>query len=180
LADQLTANTHQPKMKTLFLIRHAKSSWEDPYQKDMERVLNERGKRDAPRMGKRLKEREVNPDFMLTSPAVRALSTCETIAGIIGYKKENIRTDRKLYHASDEQILTIIKKLSDKHNEVMLFGHNPGLSEFVERLKLTAGSIGNIPTCGVVAFELPVESWKAVKWKMGELVFYDYPKNKDH
>jgi phosphohistidine phosphatase len=174
------ATIPHPKMKTLFLIRHAKSSWDDPYQKDIERVLNDRGKRDAPRMGKRLKAREVKPDLMLTSPAVRALSTCEQIAEIIGYKKENIRTDRKLYHATDEQIFTIIRKLSDKHREVILFGHNPGLSEFVERLNLKPGGIGNLPTCGVVAFKLPVESWKDVQWSKGELIFYDYPKNKDH
>jgi phosphohistidine phosphatase len=163
-------------MKILYLIRHAKSSWEDPYQADLDRPLNNRGKRDAPRMGKRLKEREIHADLMLSSPAERALSTCKIMAEIIGYKKEKISTDRSLYHANDDQILSVIHNFNDKHQKVMIFGHNPGLTDFVNRLSTEQEAIDNIPTCGVVAFKFPVESWKEVKWKKGELEFFDYPK----
>lgn len=163
-------------MKMLYMIRHAKSSWEDPYQEDFDRPLNKRGKQDAPRMGKRLKEREIHADLMLSSPAERALSTCKIMAEVIGYKQDKISTDRKLYHANDDQILSVIHKLNDKHEQVMIFAHNPGLTDFVNRLGGEPVAIDNFPTCGVVAFKLPVESWKEVEWEKGEMEFYDYPK----
>jgi phosphohistidine phosphatase len=163
-------------MKTLYVIRHAKSSWADPIASDFERGLNERGKKDAPRMGKRLKEKEINPDFMLSSPARRALSTAKRIAEILKYKKEKIKTHAKLYHADEETILSILQEVKDKHDVVMLFGHNPGLTEFVNTLSAVEINIDNVPTCGVVAFSLPVDSWKAVTWKSGKLLFFDYPK----
>lgn len=162
----------------LYMIRHAKSSWEDPYQADFDRPLNKRGKQDAPRMGKRLKEREIHADLMLSSPAERALSTCKIIAEVIGYKQEKISTDRKLFHANDDQILSLIHKLNDKHDKVMIFAHNPGLTDFVNRLGGESVAIDNFPTCGVVAFKLPVESWKELGWEKGEMEFYDYPKSK--
>jgi phosphohistidine phosphatase len=163
-------------MKTLYIIRHAKSSWEDPYQADFDRPLNKRGKRDAPRMGKRLKEKKILPDAMISSPAERALSTCKFIAEVIGFKQEHIRTDRKLYHANEDQVLSVIHKLNDKHHAVMIFGHNPGLTDFINRLAREPVAIDNIPTCGVVAFKLPVSSWKEVEWEKSEVEFFDYPK----
>src|SRR5688572_32706614 len=118
-------------MKTLYVVRHAKSCWADPGQEDFERPLNDRGKRDAPRMGKRLKEKDVNPDIMLSSPAKRALSTCKRIADVLNYEKEKIKTEPDLYHANDDTILSIVQRLKDKHNIAMIFGHNPGLTDFV-------------------------------------------------
>lgn len=162
-------------MKTLYLVRHAKSNWDDPYQKDFERPLNKRGMRDAPRMGKRLKEKEIYPDLMLTSPAERALKTCQLIAEVIGYKNENIITDKKLYHASQDQILSVIHNLNDKHDVVLIFTHNPGITDFVNNLAEQSFITDKIPTCGVVAFKLVVESWKDVRWKTGELDFFYYP-----
>lgn len=164
-------------MKMLILIRHAKSSWEDPYQADFDRPLNKRGNRDAPRMGKRLKAKEIHADLMLSSPAERALSTCKIIAEVIGYKKEKISTDRKLYHANDDQILSVIHKLNDKLDKVIIFGHNPGLTDFANRLGGASEAIDNLPTCAVVAFNLPVDSWKKVEWEKGEVEFFDYPKS---
>lgn len=165
-------------MKTLYLIRHAKSSWEDPYQDDFDRPLNERGEHDAPRMGKRLKEREIHPDLMLTSPAARALATCKIIAEVLGYPPENIKTDRKLYHAYEDQILSVIHKLNDNHDEVMIFAHNPGLTDFAKKLRGQPVGTGKIPTCGIVAFKLKVESWKKIQWGKGKVEFFDYPKRK--
>ena len=164
-------------MKILYLIRHAKSSWGNPLEGDFDRPLNDRGKRDAPRMGKRLKEKRLAPDLLLSSPAKRALTTCELIADSINYPTEKIKTDRALYHAQDEDILRIIKNLNDKHDTVLIFGHNPGLTDFVNRL--TDTNIDNVPTGGVVACALNINSWKEIGWGKGEIDFFDYPKKKD-
>jgi phosphohistidine phosphatase len=161
-------------MKMLYVIRHAKSSWDDPLLDDFDRPLNKRGERDAPRMGKRLKEKHVVPDLMLTSPANRASTTCREIANVLEYSQEKIKTDRSLYHAEDEEILKIIKNISDKHNVVLIFGHNPGLTEFVNRL--TDTFIDNIPTCGIAACSLEITSWKDADWKKANVDFFDYPK----
>jgi phosphohistidine phosphatase len=161
-------------MKTLYIIRHAKSSWDNPLLDDFERPLNKRGEGDAPRMGKRLKEKHVLPDLMLSSPATRALKTCHKIAEVLDYSSEKIKTNENLYHAEDEEILSIVKEIKDKHHVVLLFGHNPGLTEFVNRL--TNSFIDNVPTCGVAACILKIDSWKDADWKKASLDFFDYPK----
>jgi phosphohistidine phosphatase len=163
-------------MKTLCVVRHAKSSWADPTERDFDRGLNERGKQDAPRMGKRLKEREIVPDLMLSSPAKRALSTAKRIAEILQYPTEKIKTDRILYHADEETILSVVQGLNDKHSMVFLFGHNPGLTEFVNTFAENEIYIDNVPTCGIVAFQLNVDSWTEATWKSGRVLFFDYPK----
>jgi phosphohistidine phosphatase len=163
-------------MKTLYVIRHAKSSWDNPQLGDFDRPLNERGERDAPRMGKRLKEKRIVPDLLLSSPAKRALTTCEKIADILGYPNEKIKTEGALYHAGEEEILQIIKKTNDKHDVLLIFGHNPGLTDFVN--KLTDTFIHNIPTCGIVACSLNIDSWKGIDWGKGKLDFFDFPKSK--
>ena len=166
-------------MKTLYVVRHAKSSWDDPDKADFDRPLNDRGKRDAPRMGKRLKEKDIHPDLMLSSPAKRALSTCKRIAKELGYQKEKIKEDRLLYHAGDDQILSVLQNVNDKQTSVMIFGHNPGLTDFVNSLMSEEKNIDNIPTTGVVAFQLNVDSWKQVTWGIGKMLFFDFPKSKE-
>lgn len=164
-------------MKTLYIIRHAKSSWANPLQDDFDRPLNDRGKNDAPRMGKRLKEKDIHPDRLISSPAKRALSTAKRIAKVLNYPKEKIKTEKSLYHASEDAILSMLQGLKDKHTVVMLFGHNPGLTEFVNSFQNVELDIDNIPTCGVVAFQIDIDSWKDVTWGKGKMVFFDYPKN---
>lgn len=161
-------------MKTIYLVRHAKSSWDYPELSDFERPLNKRGKRDAPVMGSRLKERDILPDLMLSSPANRALSTCRVIAGAIGYNKQKIVTDKAIYHASKNSLLDVVQQVSNENNSLMLFGHNPGFTDFANELAST--DIYNIPTCGIFACEFEVESWKDVGVGKGNLLFYDYPK----
>lgn len=163
-------------MKTLYIIRHAKSSWDDLSLDDIDRPLNKRGERDAPRMGKRLKERHVVPDLLITSPANRALSTCKKIAKILDYPTDTIKVEPELYHAEEDQWLRIVHSLNNKHDTVMMFGHNPGLTDFVN--KLTGEFIKNIPTCGVAACSLAVDVWNEVGWKKATLEFLDFPKNK--
>lgn len=166
-------------MKTLYLIRHAKSSWDDLDLADIDRPLNERGKTDAPRMGKRLKERNVIPDVMISSPAVRALETCKVMAKILGFSEKNIKTEEQLYHANEDQLLKVVQDIKDMPNSeevILIFGHNPGLTDFAN--SLLGEFIENIPTCGVVASKISVKFWKEVTFESGELNFFDFPKSK--
>jgi phosphohistidine phosphatase len=162
-------------MKTLILIRHAKSSWENFNLSDFDRPLNDRGLRDAPRMGKRLKEKDLAPDLVISSPANRAHTTCTIISEAIGFPAERIQTEKAIYHADEDQLLAIVQQLPDFADQVMLYGHNPGFTDFANRL--TESHIDNIPTCGIVACQLNVITWKDVKWGSGKILFYDFPKN---
>jgi phosphohistidine phosphatase len=166
-------------MKQLYIVRHAKSSWDDLELTDFERPLNERGKRDAPEMGKRLKEKGTHPDLMLSSPAKRALSTAKKIAKALEYEKGKIETDQRLYHAGEGVILSIIQEVSNEKNILMVFGHNPGLTDFVNAMNDDKAGIDNIPTCGVVAFSLDIDNWSQLRPGVGRMMFFDYPKNKD-
>src|SRR5213593_4904754 len=121
-------------MKTLFLIRHAKSSRDDPAWADKDRPLNDRGKRDAPKMGKRLAERHVKPDLILSSPAARALNTAKIIARKLDYKRKNILVDNRLYAVEADQLLDVLNKLGNELECAMLIGHNPELTELAHRL----------------------------------------------
>lgn len=161
-------------MKKLYLVRHAKSSWEHPELRDFDRPLNERGARDAPRMGKRLKEKEVTPDLMLSSPANRALTTCKEIAKVLDYSSERIKTDKRIYHADDEELLQVLSEQNDNNEIIMLFGHNPGFTSFAN--ELFNENIMNIPTCGIVAGKLKIKSWKEIKPGCGKMEFFDFPK----
>jgi len=163
-------------MKTLYLVRHAKSSWDDPTLDDFDRPLNDRGLHDAPRMGNRLDKIGVLPDIIYASPAARALTTAKILAKSLQYSEKKIHTDRQLYHASEETWLNFVRSISDKYEEVMLVGHNPGLSEFAQLLVKEFEE--SIPTTGVVAMQLPIESWKEVKPGNCKLKFFDYPKKK--
>ncbi|MEI9920788.1 MAG: histidine phosphatase family protein [Bacteroidota bacterium] len=161
-------------MKTLILVRHAKSSWDDASLSDFNRPLNERGERDAPRMAKRLKEKDLPVDTILTSPSVRTLTTCNVFVDVLGLPKAQVKTVKELYHAGDEMILKVIKGINDNCRVAMIFGHNPGLTDFVNNL--CEEEIDNIPTCGVVRCELKVDRWNDVKWGSAEITFFDYPK----
>ena len=122
-------------MKTLFLIRHAKSSWDDTALPDKDRPLGDRGRRDAPKMGKRLAKRDVKPDLILSSPARRALTTAEIVAKKLDYKLKDIVVDDRLYAGAVHDLLNVIHKVGDKLERVMLFGHNPELTELAHRLR---------------------------------------------
>jgi len=168
--EEIISNT----MKTLYLVRHAKSSWDNSELSDFDRPLNDRGMRDAPHMGKRLKEREVAPDLMLSSPARRAITTCKEIASIIGFEAARIKTDLRIYHADEEELITLLSELSDTQKIVMLFGHNPGLTHLANTL--FNEHIMNIPTCGIVAGKLKIKSWSEINHGCGKLEFFDFPK----
>jgi len=146
---------------------------------DLDRPLNERGKRDAPRMGKRLREKGIHPALLVSSPAKRAFGTAKRIAQMLDYPKEKIKKEKALYHGDEVAMLSTIQELNDKHDVVLIFGHNPGLTDFVNSLMDGEMDIDNVPTCGVVAFEFDLDRWKDVAWGKGKMLFFDYPKSKE-
>ena len=162
-------------MKTLFLIRHAKSSWHDTALPDKDRPLGDRGRRDAPKMGKRLAKRDVKPDLILSSPARRALTTAEIIAKKLDYKLKDIVVDDRLYAAAMNDLFDVIHQLGDKLERVMLFGHNPELTEFAHRL---SGEITHMPTCAVAEFTFSAKSWRNIGKANLARVALDYPKKR--
>jgi len=127
-------------MKTLLLIRHAKSSRDDIALPDKDRPLDDRGKRDAPKMGERLAKRDVKPDLILSSPARRALTTAQIIARKLDYKLKDIVVDVRLYAAAVDDLLDVIYGLQDKLERVALFRHNPELTALAHRLSRDGGT----------------------------------------
>ena len=162
-------------MKTLYLIRHAKSSWKFPELDDFDRPLNKRGKRDAPIMGERLQQRGIRPDAIISSPAKRAKKIAQAISQAVGFARSAIRYDHAGYEASAEGWLTIIRAVDDQIVTLMLVGHNPEMTVLANRL--TTHYIDNVVTSGVVAIEFPTERWAEVgKSNEGQFLWYDYPK----
>ena len=162
-------------MKQLILFRHAKSSWDDDVD-DIDRPLAPRGERDAPRMGKRLKARHARPDLIVASHARRAQQTAELVGRALGMGPKRLATDEALYLASPDAILGVVAGLDDAHSGVLLVGHNPGLTELVNRLLPRLG-LENLPTSGVVAIDFATTSWKKTGTADAKLAYYDYPKN---
>lgn len=160
-------------MKTLFLVRHAKSSRDDPSLPDRERPLDERGLRDAPAMGKRLAERKVKPDLLVSSPAVRALTTAHLIADELGYARDDIAIDDRLYASSADDLLGVVHVLDNKLGSVMLFGHNPEFTDLAQRL---SGEITDMPTCAVARFRFDTKAWADVGDITPSKVSLDSPK----
>lgn len=161
-------------MKTLTLVRHGKSSWDHPGLADIERPLNSRGVRDAPRMGSRLAARNERPKIIISSPAVRALTTAKVIASALGYPAAGIITDERLFHAYSDQLLDVIRSFETSLHHVMLVGHNPGLTNLVEQL--AHAGITNIPTCGIVVIGFPIDHWRDLSDDASEMLLFDYPK----
>ncbi len=160
-------------MKTLILIRHAKSSWSEPGLSDFDRPLNERGKKDAPEMAKRLSE-TIKLDHLVSSPAKRAKRTARFFAEEFGIKKEDIQLMEDLYMATQEGFLKSISAIDDKYEAVALFSHNPGISEFAA--SLTEVKVDDMPTCAMFALAAETVSWKNFEEAPKKFLFFDYPK----
>jgi phosphohistidine phosphatase len=158
-------------MKTLFLIRHAKSDWDNPLLQDIERPLNERGYTAANLMSLRL---NAIPDLIITSPAVRAASTALIFARNLGYDPNAVLIKKELYDSSVKDYLSVIKQIDDRFQTVLLFAHNPTISDTADQL--TKGLPMEMPTCAVAGIRFGVESWSKVKPKAGDLFLFDYPK----
>ena len=142
-------------MKTLLILRHAKSSWDNLRLSDYERPLNKRGQRDAPRMGQLLRDEELVPDLIVTSSANRAQTTAELVATACDYEHDILYT-RHLYHAGPDAYLEVLHELGQEYARVMVVGHNPGMEYLVA---LLTGESIRMPTATLVQVELPVEQW---------------------
>lgn len=164
-------------MKTLYLMRHAKSSWKDLDLVDHQRPLNKRGKKDAPEMGRRLKARDVQLDIIVSSDARRAVDTAAAVANVFGLPPKMIRQTTDFYSASANEILDAVHHFKDKWKRVMIIGHNPGFTELAHRFY--PHPIANIPTAGVVELRFKVPSWRHIDRNHLEFSSFDFPKNKN-
>ena len=162
-------------MKTLLLVRHAKSSWDLATLNDFDRSLNERGKKDAPVMAQRLLDRKIDINIFVSSPAKRAKKTAELFCSIYKKDKEQIVFIPALYHASLNTFFEVITQLNDDYNCVAIFSHNPVINEFVNQLVENV-TIENMPTCGVFAVKTSITKWKEFSTSKKEFLFFDYPK----
>jgi phosphohistidine phosphatase len=142
-------------MKTLLILRHAKSSWDEPGLADIQRPLNKRGKHDAPRVGQLLKETGIVPDIILSSPAVRAMKTAEAVADTAGFEGE-IKIQENLYPGSPGDYIEVLNELPDNCVRAMVVGHNPGLEELLNDL---TGEAEPLPTAALAQVDLPIQRW---------------------
>ena len=165
-------------MKNLFLTRHAKSSWGNPGLADIDRPLNERGKKAAPFMGKLIVDKGEKPDLLISSPANRALSTAKAFGGAMGLVENDIIIDRTIYGAGAQQLLELVQDQDDLYKSIMLFGHNPTFTSFVNLL--TGNNIMNVVTCGVIRIDFEFSSWTNIDFGSGRLAYYEYPKKYDN
>ena len=161
-------------MKTLFVIRHGKSSWEDPQLSDHDRPLLPTGIKKTKRIANYLKEKISVPDLMLSSTAKRAHETAKIIAEKINYPVDYIKTSSKLYHAGSDDIYTTLYTLDNAINSVMIFGHNPTFTYFVNHY-LDPG-IENLPTSGVVCVEFNCDIWEDVNVSSFQVNFVVFPR----
>jgi phosphohistidine phosphatase len=161
-------------MKTLTLVRHAKSSRDDPGLPDRDRPLNDRGRHDAPAMGQRLAGRGAKPELVVASPALRALTTAQLVADGLGLARGKIVVDERLYASSAGRLLEVVRALDARLERVMLVGHNPEFTELAHRL---SNSIEDMPTCAVAEFRFDVGSWSDIGNAAPAKVTFDTPKD---
>lgn len=161
-------------MKQLTLIRHAKSSWAEAGLNDFDRPLNQRGERDAPAMGQRLLQRASQVDCIVSSTAKRAITTARMMAQELPFDTRNIIKEPRIYEATTDTLLAVVQALDDRFANVLMFGHNPGLSQFGYYL---SGQLQEMPTCAMLALQFDVDHWAHVQPHSGEVLFFDYPKN---
>lgn len=156
-------------------MRHAKSSWDFPELSDHDRPLNKRGRGDAPLMGQQLLSREVQFDLILTSTAVRALTTATLVAKEVDYDRDKIQALSDIYKADRRELIKIIQHVPDDIDKLLVVGHNPIMSEVAN--KLSPEAIADVPTAGVVALRFNCDSWLDISGENSKLLFFDFPKN---
>ena len=163
-------------MKKIILIRHAKSSWDNPWLSDHDRPLAERGRKDAPKMAKRLRKRNVQPDLILSSTALRAAETAKITAKEFDFPVDDITWEKNLFHAAPHVILKYIHMQKDSKKTMLIFGHNPGFNELIA---LLGGNLDNLPTSGQFGFKLKCDHWAELNRDTAEVWFVDYPKKEN-
>lgn len=161
-------------MKELLVIRHAKSSWANPGQDDFDRPLNDRGHRDAAEMAERMVKRGVKIDRLISSPAVRALTTAGYFAKAFHQKASAIVQTEALYQAPSKVYYEVMKAIPNELNTIAIFAHNPGITDFV--LETETARIDNMPTCAIFGIRLHTDDWAKARTCAKEFWFFDYPK----
>lgn len=161
-------------MKTLLLVRHAKSSWEEPGQKDFDRPLNERGLRDAPMMAKRLLDKKVKIDLFISSTAKRARKTCGLFMKEFGADPAMMILSPELYLAQPDNFARVIKKIDPSVEHALIVSHNNGITDFANQL--TNARVDDMPTCSIFAIKVNTKSWADFEKAEKEFWFFDYPK----
>jgi phosphohistidine phosphatase len=161
--------------KQLFIIRHAKSDWKNSHiTSDFDRPLNNRGHKNAPEMAKRLMDKKISPQLIVSSPALRAFTTAKYFAEEWKIKTDDIKIEENIYEAGINTLLNIINEFDNKYNQIAIFGHNPGFTDLANYL--TDEYIDNMPTASVIIIEFPFEEWKLVSGGTGSILLFDYPK----
>lgn len=162
-------------MKKLYLVRHAKAAGRDRRTPDLGRPLLKRGKQDAEKIAKKLRQNGRRPDVIVSSSANRARQSASIVAKTLGYKKK-IVSRSEVYEADQGQLMKIVRNLEDGDRTVMIVGHNPAINELAGTL--VKGFDQAIPTSGIVGIDLPVETWTRVRKGQGQLSYFDFPKKK--
>lgn len=160
-------------MKTLYLLRHAKSSWDDASLKDFDRPLNNRGQKTAPKMGAFMRKQKIKPDIVISSPAVRASQTTELVREAAGLTAP-LHFEAEIYEATPQRLLTIVQGIDDQMKSAMLVGHNPGFEELLAAL---TGESKRMPTAALACIELDVPRWSEVASGSGKLSWLTRPKD---
>jgi phosphohistidine phosphatase len=160
-------------MKKIFLIRHAKSSWDEPWSRDHDRPLAPRGLKAAPIMGKRLSKKDIFPDLIISSTAERAKETAILIAKELGTADQKIVLESRLYHAPPSTYLNVIRQQPESIQTLFLVGHNPGMTDLIQNLGV---DLDNLPTAGICGFTCLANTWKEFSEENSQLIFIDYPK----
>ena len=162
-------------MKSVLLVRHAKSSWDNPGVPDFDRPLNDRGKQDAPLMAKRLMAKEISIDSFISSPAKRARKTAALFATEFGIDKEQIILVPELYQASSTIFFSAIINAPPQANNIAIFAHNPSITEFAN--SISSIRIDDMPTCSIFAVKANINQWAEFENGEKEFWFFDYPKS---
>lgn len=161
-------------MLLLTLLRHARTESARDGQEDWHRELEPRGQRDAPEMARRLRDRGLTPKLIIASPAVRAIATATLVARELGLPKDKIVEDERLYLASPNAMLQVIKERGGSASPLMIVGHNPGISELADKLSAER-SLDNMPTCGAYTLEFDLRDWSEIETATGFNAQFDYP-----
>ncbi|MDQ3048539.1 MAG: histidine phosphatase family protein [Bacteroidota bacterium] len=162
-------------MKTLYLVRHAKSDWDNASLQDIDRPLNTRGYKDAHAMSDLLKKQAIQPDLIISSPAVRALTTALIFSRNFKMDAGNILILPDLYHTNAATYREVLGKMDDKYNSIMLFAHNPVISDLA--MSLHPSFAEEMPTCAIAGIRFKSKSWNKLMDEQGEAILFDYPKN---
>lgn len=163
-------------MKEICIIRHAKSDWGEEFLNDIDRHLNPRGVRDAYFMSQWYNTHRLKPDFIITSTATRAYSTAMIFARQLNLPVEQVKLEPAIYEAETGRLIQVIKNIDNSYKNVLLFGHNPGLTNLCNTLSDDI-FFDTIPTCGMSSYQFAMNSWTEFGSKKGKLNFYEFPKN---